>query len=107
MIILSDWPLRVTCQSGRSLALAHCVLLEVAMATTCDAGSATAAIIAFLLEGTPSRACLVGRRSLLARGVRPSVHVPLCAHGGQFSEHACEPTAGSLVPASLSPKYYL
>ena len=45
-----------------------------------------------------SRVCLVDHRGLLVRGVRASVHMPLCAHGRRFSEHTHEPTAQGFVP---------
>ena len=48
--ILSDRPLWVICQSGRSLSLAHRVVLEIAMAMIGNAGSATAILIAFSTE---------------------------------------------------------
>ena len=78
MEILSDRPLSVICQSGRLLALAHRVVLEIAMAMVGDAGSDTAIIIAFSVESILSRVCLVDQRGLLVCGVRASVHAALC-----------------------------
>ena len=50
--ILSDLPLLVICQSGRSLTSAHRVVPEIAIATVGNAGS-----------GTPTVAMRVGRYS--------------------------------------------
>ena len=71
--ILSDRPLCVICQRGRWPALAHRVVLEIAMAMIGGAGSATAILIAFSLESILSRACLVDRRGLLVRPRRARV----------------------------------
>ena len=66
------------CQSGRSFAVAHRAVLEIAMATIGGAGSATAMIIAFSLESILGRVCLVDHRGLLVRCVRVLVHAALC-----------------------------
>ena len=65
--ILSDWPLWVICQSGRSLTSAHRVVPEIAIATAGDAGS-----------GTPTVAMRVGRYSQegLFNGLEGLVGVP-------------------------------
>ena len=39
--VLSDWPLRMTCQSNSSLTSAERMVYEFAMATIGDAGSTT------------------------------------------------------------------
>ena len=63
-------------QSGRLPTLAHRVVLEIAMSTIGDAGSAAAILIAFSLERIIRRAALVDCRGVLVRGrgLRVSVH---------------------------------
>jgi len=65
--ILSDWPLWVICQSGRSLTSAHRAVPEIARATVGDASS-----------GTPTAALRVGRYSQegLFNGPEELVGVP-------------------------------
>ena len=53
------WLGRAKNRPGRSLASAHQVILEIAIATVGDAGSATAQRIAFSVESILRRVCLV------------------------------------------------
>ena len=86
MEILSDRPLWVICQSGRSLALAHRVVLEIAMAIIGGAGSAAMIMHMYrLLTGKYSQQGLFsgpqGFVGAWCAGIGPCRSVPMAALG--------------------------